>query len=94
MTYSKYPQNNDHLFIYLFIYFSTEVPNDATNTEGVDAKCLETMHEPFDKQLVQHLCLVFSDACPNYIKALCRGKVNNNEVLDNLITEILNSECF
>ncbi|KAJ3660388.1 hypothetical protein Zmor_004838 [Zophobas morio] len=68
----------------------TEVPNDATNTEGVDAK-FETMHEPFDKQLVQHLCLVFSDACPNYIKALCRGKVNNNEVLDNLITEILNT---
>ncbi|XP_001812033.3 uncharacterized protein LOC100142249 isoform X1 [Tribolium castaneum] len=42
-------------------------------------------------QLVNHLCSIFPDACPRYIRGLCGNKEMNDMVLDELITIILSA---
>ncbi|CAH1372306.1 unnamed protein product, partial [Tenebrio molitor] len=42
-------------------------------------------------QLVNHLCNIFPDACPDYVRTLCKGKSMDDVTLDQLITVILNA---
>lgn len=44
-------------------------------------------------QLVNHLCNIFPDACPDYVRTLCKGRSMDDVTLDQLITVILNGKC-
>lgn len=77
-------------------YFQTRIKNINEeiipwNSQDINAPSAD---EPQNTniQLVNHLCSVFPDACPRYIRLLCANKPMNDQVLDELITVILDGK--
>ncbi|KAK4872689.1 hypothetical protein RN001_014718 [Aquatica leii] len=52
----------------------------------------DELDEVEDNSLVYPLMEMFPEACPQYIRNLCRGKKNTNGVLDQLISSLLENE--
>lgn len=45
-----------------------------------------------DNKLLVSLAAIFYDACPNYLRNLCNGRVMRDDVMEELVDAILNSE--
>ncbi|KAF2886030.1 hypothetical protein ILUMI_20143, partial [Ignelater luminosus] len=71
------------------------LPSDIEDVhECLDEQTEREDEATLDNTLVYPLIEIFPQACPKFIKTICRGKTNKPGVLDRLITQILEQQNY